>query len=103
MPKYDGDMGAPNLFVPIDDEIRRRKIEHLMTHFATQLSRRWFTEDLFSGLHAAARHGVQLPEHVRRGVLQPQGRAAVALGLPKLWSIAAPARKSARPRTVDWA
>jgi LmbE family N-acetylglucosaminyl deacetylase len=50
VPKYDGDMGAPNVFVPIDDEIRRRKIEHLMTHFDTQLSRRWFTEDLFSGL-----------------------------------------------------
>jgi LmbE family N-acetylglucosaminyl deacetylase len=50
VPKYDGDMGAPNVFVPIDDEIRRRKVEHLMTHFDTQLSRRWFTEDLFSGL-----------------------------------------------------
>ena len=50
VPKYDGDMGAPNFFVPIDDAIRRRKIEHLMTHFDTQLSRRWFTEDLFSGL-----------------------------------------------------
>ena len=50
VPKYDGDMGRPNLFVPIDDTIRRRKIDHLMTYFDTQLSRRWFTEDLFSGL-----------------------------------------------------
>ena len=50
VPKYDGDMGAPNVFVPIDDGIRRRKVDHLLTHFDTQLSRRWFTEDLFSGL-----------------------------------------------------
>ena len=50
VPKYDGDMGRPNLFVPIDEEIRRRKVEHLLTHFDTQLSRRWFTEDLFTGL-----------------------------------------------------
>jgi LmbE family N-acetylglucosaminyl deacetylase len=50
VPKYDGDMGAPNVFVPLDDEICRRKIDHLMTHFATQMPRRWFTEDLFSGL-----------------------------------------------------
>ena len=50
VPKYDGDMGRPNLFVPIDEEIRRRKVEHLLTYFDTQLSRRWFTEDLFSGL-----------------------------------------------------
>ena len=50
MPKYDGDMGAPNVFVPLEDEDRRRKIEHLMTHFASQRSKRWFKEDLFSGL-----------------------------------------------------
>jgi LmbE family N-acetylglucosaminyl deacetylase len=50
VPKYDGDMGRPNVFVPINDEIRRRKVEHLLTYFDTQLSRRWFTEDLFSGL-----------------------------------------------------
>jgi LmbE family N-acetylglucosaminyl deacetylase len=50
VPKYDGDMGRPNVFVPLTEDICRRKIEHLMTHFATQLPRRWFTEDLFSGL-----------------------------------------------------
>jgi LmbE family N-acetylglucosaminyl deacetylase len=50
VPKYDGDMGRPNLYVPIDEEIRRRKIEHLMEHFATQASRHWFKEELFSGL-----------------------------------------------------
>jgi LmbE family N-acetylglucosaminyl deacetylase len=50
VPKYDGDMGRPNVFVPLTDDICKRKIEHLMSHFATQLPRRWFTEDLFSGL-----------------------------------------------------
>lgn len=50
VPKYDGDMGRPNVFVPLSEDICGRKIEHLMTHFATQIPRRWFTEDLFSGL-----------------------------------------------------
>ena len=50
VPKYDGDLGAPNLFVPLDDELCRRKISHLMTHFASQRPKRWFTDDLFSGL-----------------------------------------------------
>lgn len=50
IPKYDGDMGAPNLFVPIDEALCRRKIEHLMTHFGSQRSKRWFKDDLFSGL-----------------------------------------------------
>jgi len=50
VPKYDGDMGAPNLFVPLDDQDRRRKIDHLMAHFGSQVPKRWFKEDLFSGL-----------------------------------------------------
>jgi LmbE family N-acetylglucosaminyl deacetylase len=50
VPKYDGDMGRPNLYVTIEDEIRRRKIEHLTTYFGTQAAKRWFKEELFSGL-----------------------------------------------------
>lgn len=50
VPKYDGDMGQPNLFVPLGADLCRRKITHLMTHFPSQLPRRWFKEDLFSGL-----------------------------------------------------
>jgi LmbE family N-acetylglucosaminyl deacetylase len=50
IPKYDGDMGAPNLFVPLDESLCRQKIDHLMTHFASQTPKRWFKEDLFSGL-----------------------------------------------------
>jgi LmbE family N-acetylglucosaminyl deacetylase len=50
IPKYDGDMGAPNFFVPLDESLCRKKIDHLMTHFGSQLSKRWFKEDLFSGL-----------------------------------------------------
>ena len=50
VPKYDGDMSAPNTFVPLEDRIRERKIHHLMDHFASQRSKRWFQEDLFSSL-----------------------------------------------------
>jgi LmbE family N-acetylglucosaminyl deacetylase len=50
VPKYDGDMSAPNAFVPIDERLHRRKLDHLMSHFGTQLSKRWFKEELFSSL-----------------------------------------------------
>ena len=50
VPKYDGDMSAPNTFVPLAERLSRRKIDHLMNHFASQRSKRWFREDLFSGL-----------------------------------------------------
>jgi LmbE family N-acetylglucosaminyl deacetylase len=50
VPKYDGDMGAPNVFVPLGEEIRQRKIDHLMGHFDSQHSKRWFTAELFSSI-----------------------------------------------------
>jgi LmbE family N-acetylglucosaminyl deacetylase len=50
VPKYDGDMSAPNAFVPLDERLRRRKIDHLMSYFGSQVSKRWFKEDLFSSL-----------------------------------------------------
>lgn len=50
VPKYDGDMGAPNLFVPLGEDLCRQKIAHLMTAFPSQVPKRWFKEDLFSGL-----------------------------------------------------
>ena len=50
VPKYDGDMSAPNAFVPLDESIRDRKVDHLMRHFGSQLSKRWFREELFSSL-----------------------------------------------------
>jgi LmbE family N-acetylglucosaminyl deacetylase len=50
IPKYDGDMRDPNLFVALDESLCRRKIDHLMTHFTSQVAKRWFKEDLFSGL-----------------------------------------------------
>lgn len=50
IPKYDGDLGRPNVFVPIDESQARRKAEVLMEHFASQRDKHWFTPDLFLGL-----------------------------------------------------
>jgi len=50
IPKYDGDLGAPNVFVPLDEATCRRKVDVLMRHFGSQRSKRWFTEDVFLGL-----------------------------------------------------
>jgi LmbE family N-acetylglucosaminyl deacetylase len=50
IPKYDGDLGAPNLFVRLSADLVDHKIKHLMQHFPSQNSKRWFTEDLFLSL-----------------------------------------------------
>jgi LmbE family N-acetylglucosaminyl deacetylase len=50
IPKYDGGLGQPNFFVPIDHDTRSRKISYLMRAFASQRDKRWFTEDTYAGL-----------------------------------------------------
>ena len=50
IPKYDGDLGAPNLFVPLDEGLCRRKIDTILTSFTSQQDKRWFSEDLFRSL-----------------------------------------------------
>jgi LmbE family N-acetylglucosaminyl deacetylase len=50
IPKYDGDLGVPNVFSPLDEGVCARKVDLLMRHFGSQRSKRWFSEDLFYGL-----------------------------------------------------
>lgn len=50
VPKWDGDLGRPNVYVPLSDADVQRKIAHLMTFYASQRSHDWFTEDLFAGM-----------------------------------------------------
>jgi LmbE family N-acetylglucosaminyl deacetylase len=48
--KYDGDLGMPNLYVPLSKEVARRKVALLTKHFRSQASKHWFTEDAFLSL-----------------------------------------------------
>jgi len=50
IPKYDGDLGQPGLFVPLSEEISRRKIRFIMDAFESQHSKRWFEENTFLSL-----------------------------------------------------
>ena len=50
IPKYDGDLGQPNIFVPLTQAQCEKKVTHLMEGFSTQRNRQWFTEDTFYAL-----------------------------------------------------
>jgi LmbE family N-acetylglucosaminyl deacetylase len=50
IPKYDGDLGTPNLFVPISHELAREKVKLLHDLFESQSTKHWFDEELFLGL-----------------------------------------------------
>ena len=49
--KYDGDLGKPNLYVPLSEQRTARKIELLFKHFKSQASsKHWFDGDSFKAL-----------------------------------------------------
>jgi LmbE family N-acetylglucosaminyl deacetylase len=50
IPKYDGDLGAPNFFVALDRATCERKAKHILDAFASQRSKQWFTADTFMSL-----------------------------------------------------
>lgn len=50
IPKYDGDMGQPSVFVPLDLETCQAKVRHLNDAFQSQRSKNWFDESTFMSL-----------------------------------------------------
>lgn len=50
IPKYEGDLGKPNVFVPLEEAECQQKVTTLSECFGTQRSKGWFTEDTFWSL-----------------------------------------------------
>jgi LmbE family N-acetylglucosaminyl deacetylase len=49
--KYDGDLGRPNVFIPLTEELANRKVDLLMKNFPSQSTKHWFTRDTFEAMH----------------------------------------------------
>ncbi len=47
IPKYDADMGRPNLYVPLEESTCREKIETIVECFRTQNGKNWFSHDTY--------------------------------------------------------
>jgi LmbE family N-acetylglucosaminyl deacetylase len=75
IPKYEGDLGNPNLFVPVTREAAERKVDGLLRHFTSQKSRVWFEEASFLALMRLRGMGCNAPSgyaeafHVRKLVM----------------------------------
>ena len=50
IPKYDGDLGSPNVFVELTEGVLERKLELLTQHFVTQQQKPWYDRDTFRAL-----------------------------------------------------
>jgi LmbE family N-acetylglucosaminyl deacetylase len=50
IPKYEGDLGHPNVYVPLTAAVARRKIDVLLRSFKSQASRAWFRAETFEAV-----------------------------------------------------
>jgi LmbE family N-acetylglucosaminyl deacetylase len=50
IPKYDGDLGQPSVFIPLSPEVSQQKVRYLMEAFPSQQSKRWFAAETFLAL-----------------------------------------------------
>jgi LmbE family N-acetylglucosaminyl deacetylase len=50
IPKYDGDLGQPSVFVPLESEVCEKKVRYIMDAFQSQRTKRWFQQDTFLSL-----------------------------------------------------
>ncbi|HKA89880.1 MAG TPA: PIG-L family deacetylase [Haliangiales bacterium] len=50
IPKYEGELPPPNVYIPLTDAIARRKVDHLVDSFPSQSSRPWFRASTFEAI-----------------------------------------------------
>lgn len=84
IPKYDGDLGIPNCFVPLTRDICDRKIKFICDTFQTQSNKAWLSDDTFWGLlrlrgvECAAPDKYAEAFHCRKLVWEPGARGEAA-------------------------
>ena len=75
IPKYDGDLGVPNLFIPLEQSVYNEKIEVILDCFSSQADKQWFSRETFMalmrlrGVEANAPSGYAEAFYCRKAVL----------------------------------
>jgi LmbE family N-acetylglucosaminyl deacetylase len=50
IPKFDGELGQPNVYVPIAESDRRRKADIILEHYRSQHDKHWLTRETIDAL-----------------------------------------------------
>ena len=72
IPKWDGDLGRPNVYVPVERQHADRKVEILLDAFPSQRDKHWFSEETFRavmrirGIESKAPSGYAEAFHCRK-------------------------------------
>lgn len=75
IPKFDGGLGSPSVFVPVSHQHMQQKVNVLMQVFKTQHDKQWFTPETFTGLmrlrgiECNSAHGYAEAFYCRKAVL----------------------------------
>lgn len=76
IPKWDGDLGQPNIYFAMTEGTMQRKVSLLLEQFATQRSEDWFNADVFRGLARLRGMECRAPEGYAEGFRLRKGRLA---------------------------
>jgi LmbE family N-acetylglucosaminyl deacetylase len=76
IPKYDGDMGQPSVFVPLEAQLPDQKVNYLLETFKSQRAKPWFDRKVFlamlriRGMESNSPSGYAEAFHCRKLVVQ---------------------------------
>lgn len=77
IPKYDGDLGNPNVYVRLDEQVCHHKVERIYSSFRSQTGKHWFSPDTFlalmrlRGIECAANSAYAEAFYARKLTLNP--------------------------------
>jgi len=74
VPKWDGDLGRPNIYVPLSNAVMARKVDLLLAHFGTQRSKDWFDAETFRGLARLRGMESRAPDRYAEAFVLRKGR-----------------------------
>ena len=75
IPKYEGDLGTPNIYMHLEESICKRKIDIIVESYATQKPKPWFSADTFwamlriRGIEAKSKSGFAEGVYCRKLVI----------------------------------
>jgi LmbE family N-acetylglucosaminyl deacetylase len=72
IPKYDGDLGSPNVFFVLDESTAKRKVEGIIDHFPSQRRRAWFDADTFRAMLRLRGLEANAPSRFAEGFYAPK-------------------------------